>query len=156
MIYPNNSFILITEIGQTSDTPNNGLQCITDRRPCCSSPNVANRQGQWYFPDNGGVVPRPGDNERFSRTRGVNGEVTLNRANNDVMMPTGRFCCVVPDAMSTEVTLCTNVGECISFENVLFYLILPHFQYWSYQLPCPHLHLLQLVSLCTRECMTVY
>ena len=115
MVYPNNSFILITEIEQTNTTSNNGLQCITDRRPCCANP--PNRLGEWFFP-NGGVVPNSASATSFYRNRGDDGTVNLNRLNNDVMMPTGRFCCVVPDATS-NVTLCTNLGECISVENVL-------------------------------------
>ena len=111
VVYPNNSVILITEIEQTNTTSNNGLQCITDRKPCCASPNAANRQGEWYFPDNGGVVPRPGVDERFSRTRGDDGNVTLNRVNNDVMMPTGRFCCVVLDANDVNQRVCANIGK---------------------------------------------
>ena len=74
---------------------------------------MANRHGEWYFPDNGGMVPRPGVDERFYRNRGVNGEVNLNRVNNTVMMPTGRFCCEVPDATGVNQTVCANISELI-------------------------------------------
>ena len=110
MNYTNNSVILITEIeetltsnGVTDTTSNNGLQCITDRRPCCANPS--NRFGEWFFPD-GGVVPNQGGATTFFRNRGDDGTVNLNRLNSDVMMPTGRFCCVVPDATSINVTQC--------------------------------------------------
>ena len=116
MVYPNNSVILITEIketatsnGVTDATANNGLQCITDRRPCCAA--MATRAGEWFFPDNGGMVPVLGGATSFYRSRGDDGTVNLNRLNSDVMMPTGRFCCVVPDATSTDVTLCADIGE---------------------------------------------
>ena len=111
MIYPNNSHIIITdhEIGQTntsaSPPTNDGLQCITDRKPCCS-----NRAGEWLFPD-GRFVPRSGPDSTFYRNRGGDGTVNLNRVNNDVMMPTGKFCCMVPDATDAMVTVCVNIGR---------------------------------------------
>ena len=108
MVYPNNSVILITEIEQTNATANNGLQCITDRRPCCAS--QPNRAGEWLFP-NGSTVPVQSITTTFYRTRGDDGTVNLNRLSSDVMMPTGRFCCVVPDATSTDVTLCVLIGK---------------------------------------------
>ena len=107
VVYPNNSVILITEIEQTSTITKNGLQCITDRRPCCTG---GNRAGEWFFPG-GRMVPSIASHTTFYRNRGDDGTVNLNRLNNDVMMPTGRFCCVVPDATSTNVTLCTNIGK---------------------------------------------
>ena len=113
VVYPNNSVILITEIEQTNTTSNNGLQCITDRRPCCASPP---RAGEWFFPDNGGMVPNRVSATTFYRNRGDDGTVNLNRLNNDVMMPTGRFCCVVPDATGVNKTLCAIVGKSRLFE----------------------------------------
>ena len=108
MNYTNNSVVPITEIEQTNATSNNELQCITDRRPCCATP--PNRHGEWFFPDNGGVVPNQGGATTFYRNRGDDGTVNLNRLNSDVMMPTGRFCCVVPDATGVDQTLCVNIG----------------------------------------------
>ena len=116
MVYPNNSIILITEIedtvttnGVTDAAANNGLQCITDRRPCCAIP--PNRHGEWLFPDGNnvpGIVQNP---TTFYRNRGDDGTVNLNHLNSEVMMPTGRFCCVVPDNTSTDVTVCADIGE---------------------------------------------
>ena len=117
MNYTNNSVILITEIEQTTTTSNgvtdttsnNGLQCITDRRPCCLSGD--NRAGEWLFP-NGENVPGTAKNPTtFYRNRGDDGTVNLNRLNSDVMMPTGRFCCVVPDATGVDQTICANLGK---------------------------------------------
>ena len=116
VVYANNSVIQITEIGETNDTSNNGLQCITDRRPCCQAPS--NRFGEWYFP--GGMTTVLGPLQgptTFSRTRGYDGTVNLNRVNANVMMPTGLFCCVVPDVTSTDTTTCINIGEKNSFNN---------------------------------------
>ena len=108
VVYPNNSVILITEIEQTNTTSNNGLQCITDRSPCCAS--QPNRAGEWFFPD-GVMVPNSVSATSFYRNRGDDGTVTLNRLNNDVMMPTGRFCCVVPDAIGISQWACTVICE---------------------------------------------
>ena len=107
VVYSNNSVILITEIEQTNTTSNNGLQCITDRRPCC---RVA-RLGEWFFPD-GGMVAQISDSQTtFYRNRGDDGTVNLNRLNNDVMMPTGKFCCVVPDATGVSQWRCAVICE---------------------------------------------
>ena len=46
----------------------------------------------------------------FYRNRGDDGTVNLNRVNNTVIMPTGRFCCVISDATSAEVTVCSYLG----------------------------------------------
>ena len=114
VVYPNNSAILITEIGRTNTSQNlppnsnNGLQCITDRMPCCVSPS---RVGEWYFPGGGEVVPPLGGATTFYRNRGDDGTVNLNRLNSSVMMRTGQFCCVVPDAISTNVTVCSKIGD---------------------------------------------
>ena len=84
---------------------------------------MASRAGEWFFPDNGGVVPVIGAGgsmgTTFYRTRGDDGTVNLNRVNNDVMMPTGRFCCVVPDAILPEVTMCANIGAHSAIQVVL-------------------------------------
>ena len=64
----------------------------------------------WYFP-NGDIVPAIGGATTFYRNRGDDGTVNLNRLNDDVMMPTGLFCCVIPDATDTNVTVCVNLGR---------------------------------------------
>ena len=119
MVYPNNSVILITEIeptttsnGVTDTATNNGLQCITDRSPCCQTPS--NRYGEWFFPNDGGVVPVQAGATSFFRNRGNDGTVNLNRLNSDVMMPTGRFCCVVPDAVNVSMSTCAVISKCIN------------------------------------------
>ena len=120
VVYPNNSNVNITEIGQTDTTSvprppnsNNGLQCITDKRQCCAA--MANRAGVWLFPENGGMVPPIGEGANrattFYRNRGDDGTVNLNRVNDNVMMPTGQFCCMVPDATDAMVTVCVNIGR---------------------------------------------
>ena len=103
----NNSQVNIRNIGQSSDSPNGALQCITDRSPCCATP--PNRRGEWYLP-NGALVQGTTSTTAVYRNRGDNGEVSLNRPS-DVMSPIGLFCCEVPDATDTNQTLCVNTGE---------------------------------------------
>ena len=107
VIYTNNSFIPITEIGETNTISNSGLQCITDKRLCCRKPN---KVGQWLFPD-GENVPILANSETFYRNRGSGGRVNLNRRNANVTMPTGLFCCVVPDVNDDMQTVCANIRE---------------------------------------------
>ena len=73
VVYANNSVISITEIGETNpDTNlNEGLQCITDRVPCCRS---TFRAGEWYFP-NGTMVP--GESPTASPTTFIETEVEM-------------------------------------------------------------------------------
>ena len=105
-----NSIISITETGQTSTstTSSTGLQCITDRRPCCLQ--FEGRAGEWYFLDRTTVPPKF-TASTFYRNRGDDGEVDLNRVNVNVMMPTGIFCCEVLDAANVIQSICANIGE---------------------------------------------
>ena len=103
-----NSVIPITVIGETNTTSNTGLQCLTDRRPCCAFPI---RQGDWFFPDGVAAVPGPLQSPTtFYRTRGDDGTVNLNRLSANVMTPTGQFCCMVRDAADTVQTVCVDIG----------------------------------------------
>ena len=96
-------------------TQNDALQCITDKSPCCRfSPNTA---GEWYFP-NGTVVSEEGaSSATFYRNRGFDdGTVNLNRhidVLSSVSIPTGLFCCVLPDMDDDNQRLCADidVGE---------------------------------------------
>ena len=110
-VYANNSVIPITEIGETDSTSNTGLQCITDRRPCCVT---RGRAGEWYFPDGTTTVPPQGAAITFYRNRGDDGSVNLNRLNSGVMMPTGLFCCVVPDFNDIMQRVCATICELIA------------------------------------------
>jgi hypothetical protein len=101
----NDSNINIRDIGQSSDNPNGALQCITDNLRCC---HRNPRLGEWYQP-NGSLVQGTSSTTTFYRTRGDNGEVSLNRPSG-VESSTGRFCCEVPDATSKNQTLCVNFG----------------------------------------------
>ena len=115
VVYSNNSVIHITMVGETNpDTDrNNGLQCITDRMPCCRS--FAVRAGEWYmYTPERTLVPGPSPSVNFYRSRGYDdGTVTLNR-NSGVMMPTGLFCCEVPNAAGDNENLCVYIGKILN------------------------------------------
>ena len=73
--------------------------------------SINNRAGEWLFP-NGTDVPTLGtDPAQFYRNRGSSGEVSLYRVSDDVITPTGRFCCRIPNAIGVNRTVCANVGE---------------------------------------------
>ena len=115
-VYANNSVIPITEIGETIDSSNTGLQCITDRMPCCAT--LPNRAGDWYYPD-GTAVPTMGGATSFYRNRGDDGTVNLNRLS-DTMSSTGLFCCQVPNATNIDprVAVCVNIGKLSELNTV--------------------------------------
>ena len=104
MLQANNSALFISDI---SNTVNTRLQCITDTVSCCTTDPA----GEWFFPD-GGMVPIQNMSTTFYRNRGDDGTVNLNRLN-DVMMPTGRFCCVVPDATGVSQWACAVICELV-------------------------------------------
>ena len=112
VVYANNSVIQITEIGVTNpDTDQNeGLQCITDRMPCC---RITFRAGEWYmYTPERTMVPGPSTSTSFYRNRGYDdGTVNLNLPSGIMMPPTGLFCCEVPDAAGDIQPLCVNIGK---------------------------------------------
>ena len=116
---PNNSAILIDDLRVGS------IQCVTDRTPCCVSPV---RTGEWYFPGDGGIVPSISSPTSMTstlyRNRGDDGTVNLyhrpishSRNITDVMGPTGRYCCVVPDATGIVQWACAIIGEFVHSEK---------------------------------------
>ena len=98
----NDSAIYISDVGNSDRTR---LQCVTDRLSCC----MTNPTGEWFFPKTQEAVPVEGSATTFYRYRGDDGTVNLNRINSDVMMPTGRFCCVLPDAIGVDQIACAII-----------------------------------------------
>ena len=96
--------ILITNVGTSSL---NSLVCITDKTPCCFGLDGA---AGWLLP-NGEVVQSSQGTMSFTSDRNSNGEINLYRASSDIMSPTGRFCCRVPDATDTNHTNCVVISE---------------------------------------------
>jgi hypothetical protein len=83
-----NESVSITDVGENDAA----VLCMTDKEECCIYP--PGRAGEWYYPSNE-VVGHMGTVGDFYRNRG-RGVVRLNRRNN-AMMPTGSFCCEIPD-----------------------------------------------------------
>ena len=98
----NNSNILISNIGEGDS---DALLCYTDLTQCCRDVDGM-ALGEWFYP-NGSEVDVSLSGSDFYRNRGPS-LVRLNRRNN-ATSPKGQFCCVVPDATSTNVTVCANL-----------------------------------------------
>lgn len=122
MVYPNNSVIFLSEIGQYDYNypaiQNDVLQCVTDLKPCCY--NWHNREPQylysrqWYYPNGTEVYIQHYSKElghAFYRNRGPEGNVNLNIHSNARTFQTGLFCCVIPDANWNNQSLCANLGK---------------------------------------------
>ena len=82
------------------------LACQTDKRPCCGTPPY--RFGEWYYP-NSSKIPISEVGAPFYRDRHDEGLVRLHRRYDNVVDPTGLFCCVLPDANDTIHTLCVGL-----------------------------------------------
>ena len=103
VVHSNNSVILVMEIGEMSSA----LQCITDRKPCCSGSGGI---GQWQTPTGEPLAMGMSLNSFFQSRGNNDGSVNLNR-NSEAMSPTGQYCCVIPDATGVDQTLCANISK---------------------------------------------
>ena len=130
-VYANNSIFFPSEIGESYNTHNNALQCITGLKPCCSGYYMEypyyyyyRRLGNWYFPNGTGVHVLNYYYYYFNhgtpdtslavlyRNRGSSGNVNLNHIKGSaITFPTGLYCCIVPDANRTNKTLCAVIGR---------------------------------------------
>ena len=110
IVYPNNSIIPLSVIGETDmsdkSSKNNALQCITDKKPCCREP----LQGEWKY-INSTIPTRQQTNISFYTNRGLDGTVNLNRLNDSVMFQSGLYCCLIPNAKNVSQTLCVDIGK---------------------------------------------
>ena len=116
-MYANNSVITKAEIAETA----NGLQCVTDKIPCCQ---MGPRVGRWYFP-NGSVILEGRNHTTFFVSRGDNRTVNLNHVDSgNVSSPSGRFCCEVPNASGFDQTQCALLSELKKNNNDVFIIFL--------------------------------
>ena len=111
-IYANNSEIDINLVGEGFEgliqiTDGGALECHTDDTTCCrgidNPPNGTGR-GEWYYPD-GTVVPPPGGNTGFYRTRD-HMVIRLNRLSSDPLSAShiGTYRCEIPGADGITTT----------------------------------------------------
>ena len=106
MLYPNNSVVSLTDIGEGY----NALHCLTNLTTCCRGADGGSA-GEWFLP--GQTSPVIGVNsasgtERFTRSRGPSA-VLLNRRVIAVEH-TGLFICQVPDSSGSVRTLYAGIG----------------------------------------------
>ena len=94
--YSNNSIVNIIDIGHGD---RDSLLCVTSNINCCA----VSRRGEWYFP-NMSMVRTQGEGGSFYRSRGQS-MVRLHQRHN-AMMPTGPFCCEIPDASNVTQRVC--------------------------------------------------
>ena len=87
------------------------LQCTTDSTTCCSNDLPEVRGGEFYFPDEGGLVPiriasfslgyyRTRDSQLIRLNRWLNGTTT------------GKFRCEIPESSGRNISLFINIGRC--------------------------------------------
>ena len=131
-MYANNSFIDIALVGEGFEgaqiTNGGALECHTDDTTCCrgidSPPNGIGR-GEWYYPD-GTVVPPPGGDTRFYRTRD-HMVIRLNRKPSVyVDQQTGVYRCEIPGAGGVYISryiAITNTRSNVVYTFVGFFII---------------------------------
>ena len=102
--YPNNSIVILEDIGEGVDA----LHCVTDQTACCRPPFTDSigpaTLGNWWFP-NGTRVPTSGNHWYFHRTRGQS-VVRLQRWRGG---EEGIYSCMIPDAMNVDQTIYIGV-----------------------------------------------
>ena len=112
----NNSEVFITDIGE-GDTAS--VLCFTDKTDCCRTfDGYRGPVGEWYFPNESsvGVLGYGGS---FYRNRGQS--VVCLHWRHDAMMPTGSFCCEVPDAnnITQKIYIVVEASPCfLSIEKL--------------------------------------
>ena len=103
MLYPNNSVVALTDIGEAADIEDEdtitALFCLTDLTACCRGADTgSDGVGEWVLAGQTELVPAtnaaPSDSP-FTRGRAPSA-VLLNRRNT-TFGPTGIFTCHIPD-----------------------------------------------------------
>ena len=98
MLYPNNSVVSLTDIGEGY----NALHCLTNLITCCET-----QMEQWILPN--GSVPH-GDGTDFYTCRGLSA-VLLNRRNSS-MGQSGLYTCQIPDEYGSKTLyIGVNLGN---------------------------------------------
>ena len=110
-MYANNSVIDINLVGEGFEglsqiTDGGALECHTDDTTCCrgiDDPLNGTGRGEWYYPD-GTVVPPPGGDTGFYRTRDCN-VIRLNRiGDGTTLSQAGMYRCEVPGNGGISIT----------------------------------------------------
>jgi hypothetical protein len=104
--------IPIADVGEGSAS-GGALLCMTNKPMCCDDTPPNRRQGEWFYP-NGTKVGIPASGDDFYRNRGTS-VVRLNRRNN-VMQPTGLYCCEVATISDEDARICIVLSECNEYD----------------------------------------
>ena len=112
MLYPNNSVVNLTDIGEDY----NALHCLTNLTTCCRGKDNGS-PGEWFLP--GQTSPVVGVNKvngttNFTRSRGPSAVLLNHRTSTG---PPGLYTCQVPDGSGMERTL--YIGVDLSMQHAL-------------------------------------
>ncbi len=113
-ITTNNTYILITDIGE--DVPGGlpRLACHTDLTACCRNVETGvGGLGQWTYPDGTVILNNDGSSaagQQFYINRDAPQLINLAYRVSRPPSPTGSYCCTVPTT-GGDMTLCANIGK---------------------------------------------
>ena len=103
--YVTNTAINITDIGEADSE---AVLCRTDLTTCCTRSQTSTGLGHWIYPNDTHVGNRPSRYNIF-RSRG-DMVVRLHRMNN-VVAPTGQYCCEVATMDSLNARICITLSK---------------------------------------------
>ena len=110
MLYPNNSVVSLTDIGEGY----NALHCLTNLTTCCRGRD-GDGAGEWFLPGQTSPVVSVNaadDMDNFTGSSGPSA-VLLNRRTS-VVGPTGLFTCQVPDEDGNKTLyIGVNLGDSV-------------------------------------------
>ena len=113
--YLNNSIVAFNDIGEGD----NALLCGTDKPDCCKPPKGP-LQGEFYYPNNT-LVRNNASGDSLYRNRGPQ-VIRLNRRN-DVLSPTGRYRCEIPDSSGMNRNIFISITGLHEFIHNFDYII---------------------------------
>ena len=109
----NNSHVNVNDIG--GDTDREALLCHTENIDCCTGVRAL---GEWLYPNGSAVnsVAEIDSNHELNRSN-INqflaswSQSSLRLFHVGVPTERGCFCCVIPDGLGLDQTMCVNLGK---------------------------------------------
>ena len=95
-------------IDDVGEADSEAVLCRTDLTTCCAGSTGVSGQGHWIYPNGNEVRNRQSGDDIF-RSRG-DMVVRLHRRNN-VLAPTGQYCCEVPTMGNTDARICITLSK---------------------------------------------
>ena len=103
MLYPNNSVVSLTDIGEGYSA----LHCLTNLTTCCREKD-GDRAGEWFLPGQTSPVIHV-NMDNFARSRGPSAVLLNGRTGTG---PTGLYTCQVPDGEGNKTLyIGVNLGN---------------------------------------------